>query len=187
MQKLIFSFSVLLASTVAFPETCPCPTSYSIIEIGKTSLDEVLKTCCKPVSQKTYKASVPAPQKWSYSIVPPANPANAVQGSVELTVIFDETEKVTNLTVNAQSLTSTNCGNTSTVSYDVVTPNTIQVGNTMDMVKSICGKPQFITKGVPSEENQEAPTVTELKYAGFIGSPPVTLIFNNAILKEIKK
>ncbi len=129
-------------------------------------------------------AKQPVPQKWSYNITAPANPANVVQGSVELIVTFDETEKVTNITVNAQSLTTTNCGNTSTVSFDVSTPNSIKIGDTQATVKTACGTAKFIQKGEPQTDNQNAPIVTELQYAG---PPPVTLIFENGTLKEIKK
>jgi hypothetical protein len=70
------------------------------------------------------------------------------------------------------------------VSFDASTPNTIQVGNTLKTVETVCGKPKFVQKGIPQENTPAPPTMTELQYAG---PPPVTLIFENAKLKEIQK
>ncbi|MCD6039599.1 MAG: hypothetical protein K0S27_999 [Gammaproteobacteria bacterium] len=183
MIKKFYFFSLFAISTLAQADFCPCPGNFNLIHIGDP-LSQILKTCCAPTSQKIYKQQPPVPQKWTYNVTPPTNPINSIQGSVELIVTFDETEKVTNITVNAQSLTNTNCGPSSTVSFDVSTPNTIQVGNTMKTVEAICGKPQFIQKGISPQNNPNAPTITELQY---VGPPPITLVFENAILKEIQK
>lgn len=184
MIKQWCGLSLLLISTVAAAEFCPCPSSFNLIKIGD-SLDQVLKTCCAPTARNTHQAEPPVPQKWSYTITPPANPGNAVQGSVEMVVTFDQTQKVTNITVNAQSLTMSNCGNTSVVSYTTNTPNTIHVGDTMAAVKAACAPlTPFIMRAEPLPSNQAAPIVTELQY---VGPPPVTLIFENGTLTEIKK
>ncbi|GEM_PF-968595 len=186
MFKKFYGLSLLLISTVAFADFCPCPSSFNLIQIGN-SLDQILKTCCAPSSPpKTYQKPIPVPQKWSYNIAPPPNPANAVQGSVELIVTFDETEKVTNITVNAQSLTTTNCGSAPTTSFSV-TPaqaGTIQIGSTAAQVIAACREPMFKQLGVPQTSNQTPPIITELQYNG---PPPVTLKFVNGSLTEIIK
>jgi hypothetical protein len=183
MLKKIYGFSLLLISTIAFADFCPCPSNFNLIHLGD-SLDQVLKTCCAPTSKKIRQEETAAPQKWSYSITAPTNPVDSVQGSVELVVIFDQTGTVTNITVNAQSLTTTNCGNISAPSFDVSETNTIKVGDTKKTVETICGKPQFIQRGIPQESQSAAPIVTELQY---VGPPPVTLVFENGKLTEINK
>lgn len=183
MSKKLYGLSLLLISTMAYGDFCPCPSNFNLIQIGN-SLDQVLKTCCAPISRKTHKAEAPVPQKWSYTITPPPNPGGAVQGSTDLIVTFDQTEKVANIKVNAQSLTATSCGKTSTVSFDVNQPNMIQIGDTMQTVQTTCGKPLFIEKGVPQTDNQPTSTITELQYAG---PPPVTLYFENNVLTKIEK
>jgi len=183
MFKKVCGLSFLLITTAAIADFCPCPSNFNLIQIGN-SLDQILKTCCAPIARNTHQAELPVPQKWSYNVAPPPNPTNAVQGSVELIVTFDETKKVTNLTVNMQSLTQTNCGNSPTTSFTQTTVNTIQIGDTMATVKKACGAAKFIQRGEPQSNNQIAPTITELQYTG---PPPVTLMFENGILKEIKK
>lgn len=183
MIKKWCSLSLLLISTVAVADFCPCPSNFNLIQIGN-SLDQILKTCCKPSTPpKTYQKPIPVPQKWTYNIAAPPNPGNAVQGSVELTVTFDRTEKVTNITVNAQSLTTTNCGTTSTVSFTASSPNSIKIGDTMKAVEQACGKDKFVLRGEP-QTDQTAPIITELQYAG---PPPITLRFINGSLTEIIK
>ncbi len=183
MLKKYYGLSLLLISTVACADFCPCPSSFNLIQIGN-SLDQILKTCCAPTARNTYQKAMPVPQKWSYNITAPANPVNSVQGSVELIVTFDETEKVTNISVNAQSLTTTNCGNSPTTSFAVNTPNSIQIGSSMEEVKTACGTAKFVQRGEPQTNNQTAPIITELQYSG---PPPVTLKFVNGSLTEINK
>ncbi len=184
MFKKLCGLTLLLISAGAFAEFCPCPSSFNLIHIGD-SLSRVTQVCCKPSAPpKIYKAEIPVPEKWTYNITPPANPGGATQGSVELLVTFDSTKKVTNITVNAQSLTTTNCGKTPAVSFDVSQPNAIKIGDTQETVKATCGDPLFKQKGEPQGDSQSTPIMTELNYAG---PPPVMLIFENGILKEIKK
>ena len=184
MLNRLCGLSLLLLSTSVFAEFCPCPSNFNLIQIGD-SLTRVNQICCKPSAPpKTYKAEIPVPEKWTYNITPPANPGGAMQASVELLVTFDATRTVTNITVNAQSLTTTNCGKTSAVSFDVSQPNAIKIGDTQETVKATCGPPLFRQKGEAQGDTQSAPTMTEQEYAG---PPPVTLIFENGVLKQIKK
>lgn len=183
MFRKLYAVSLLTLSTIAYADFCPCPSSFNLIHMGDP-LAQVLKSCCAPAHKKTYKKEPPVPQDWVYSIPAPPNPGNATQGSVILLVRFDDSGKIYSMNVNAQTLESTNCSNTATVSFDVNTPNTIQVGDSMEKVKTICGKPKSIQKGLPTEDNTVTPTITELQYAG---PPPVTLIFENATLTQIQK
>src|SRR5579862_3341206 len=170
MFKRLCGLALLLISTGAFAEFCPCPSSFNLIQIGD-SLAQVNQVCCKPSAPPTiYKAEIPVPEKWTYNIVPPPNPGNATQASVEMLVTFDSTRKVTNITVNAQSLTTTNCSKTPVVSFDVNQPNAIKIGDTQETVKAACGDPLFKQKGEPQGGSQSAPTITEQSYAG---PPPV--------------
>jgi hypothetical protein len=186
--KNSFALSLLilisLLSSIAFADFCPCPGNFNLIQIGD-SIQQIMATCCAPTSQKKYKAEVPIPQKWTYYIEAPSNPSNTTQGSVEMTVTFDETGKVTNITVNAQSLATTNCSSAPTNYFGANMPNSIQVGvDTLESVKKACGTAKFITKGVPPENAPLTPEIAELQYAG---PPPVILKFEDGKLTEIKK
>lgn len=174
----------LFLSATAFADFCPCPSNFNLIQIGD-SIQQVMTTCCAPTSQKKYKAEVPIPQKWTYYVTAPPNPSNTTQGSVEMTVTFDETGKVTNITVNAQSLATTNCGSAPTNYFGANMPNSIQVGvDTLESVKKACGTAKFITKGVPQENTPSTPEIAELQYAG---PPSVILKFEDGKLTEIQK
>jgi hypothetical protein len=180
MKKYLAAFFII-SSTNALADFCPCPSSFNLIQLGD-SLQQIQATCCKPVSQKKYKLEPTVPQKWVYYISAPPTPSNTAQGSVEMTVVFDEKGKVTNISVNAQSLTSTNCGNTPNSYFGANMPNTIQVQvDTLESVKKACGPAKFETKGTPSEDTQTS-EIVELQYAG---PPPTTLKFQDNKLIEI--
>ena len=182
--KNALTVSALLLSATAFADFCPCPSNFNLIKIGDP-IQQIIATCCAPSSQKKYKAEPLVPQKWTYYITAPANPSDTTQGSVEMTVTFDDSGKVSNIMVNAQSLATTNCGTSPTMYFGVNTPNSIQVGiDTLESVKKACGTAKFIAKGAPSEDAPLTPEIMELQYAG---PPPVILKFEDGKLTEIKK
>ncbi|MCE3238073.1 MAG: hypothetical protein K0R24_1054 [Gammaproteobacteria bacterium] len=191
MMRIEKSFAVpflllllLLSANSVFADFCPCPGNFNLIQIGD-SIQQIIATCCAPTSQKKYKAEAPVPQIWTYYVTAPPNPANTTQGSQKMTVTFDETGKVMNITVGAYSLATTNCGNAITNYFGVNMPNSIQVGvDTLESVKKACGTAKFVEKQAGQENASLAPEIAELQYAG---PPPVTLKFEEGKLTEIKK
>jgi hypothetical protein len=163
MLKKYFAISLLFISFPAFAWFCP--NNFNLIQAGD-SLAKVKKECGKPLSDKSSKQDPQTPQEWGYYV--PVNPPDPT--TVKMSVVFNASGIVTNITANAMSLASTSlCG------------GTISVGNTMAVVKAACGAPPFVNKGQPQQGEDKPIVVNELIYGG---QPPNTLVFESGVLVE---
>jgi hypothetical protein len=170
MAKVILQFLLLscLLLSNAWADLF-CPNNFNSINLGDT-LNSVLQACGKPDSQKVTKKMPFEPQEWTYYV----QSYPGMPGTLKTTVAFDQKGKVINISVNGAGLSQTQICNNQT---------NIQFGDTTDQVEAVCGKPAVITKtnaamGAPKEIVE-----TDLIYQG---TPPVTLVFEDGILKERK-
>lgn len=141
-----------------------CPNNFNEINIGD-SIEKVTQQCGKPSSEKSYESKINEPQEWNYYVqmVP------GQQGSIKMTIAFAN-NKVINMSVNGVGLTQTEiCG------------GTIQLGDTQDQIKTACGKPVFVNKVDAYPGAPKPAKMTEFRY---LGTPTVTLTFENGKLKE---
>lgn len=175
MIKFLISFLF----TLLLPGICHaffCPNNFNQIQIGD-SMDQVTKACGPPNSQsESTEADDSGPQQWSFYMPqhgitgPSVNP----QGSMQAVFSFDGSGKIINIMVNNVSVGSTNvCG------------GSIQLGASRESVKTACGNPMYINKPTQSADQSATPT-SEVKMIQFNynGNPPVSLIFQNGILKD---
>ena len=173
-NKLAFTLGMLLSPTLSFAFFCP--NNFNQIEIGDT-IAQVTSQCGKPDGQKeSTKESDDVPQQWSY--YQPQNvitdPGIGAQGNVETVITFDAEGKVINMSVNNVSVgSSPYC-------------NGIKLGDTRDAIKNACGKPAFVSKQSPTNENENSTDTLEIKVTEFIynANPPARLIFENGKLKQ---
>ncbi len=149
-----------------------CPTNFSQIDFGAT-LAQVEQICGKPDKQESSTQKIEGPQEWNYYIkqtVSTTGGMTSMQGTLKTQVTFDADGKVLNLSVNGIGVGSTTlCG------------KTIQLGSTKEEVKSACGQPAIINKAQPAPGQPD-----EMKIVKYIynSTPPVTLIFEDGILKD---
>lgn len=159
MRCFLFLMTLLL-----FPVSCLalfCPGSFNNISMGD-SLETVVATCGNPASINEYNKPAKVPQEWNF--YQRLNPTDT--GTMKVTVAFEDNQ-VINISVNGIGMGSTNiCGNTA-----------INVGDSMDRIEQICGKPAFINMAQGSYAM--GAKVTEITYAG---SPPVKLTFEDGKL-----
>ncbi len=159
-----------------------CPTNFNQINIGD-SIQQVQAQCGNPVSQETKKVTPEGPQEWNYFIpqtVMGAGAYDKTQGTLKTQINFDGDGKVININVNGIGV-----GATSECSQP------IKLGDTRDQVKAACGKPSWINKSDPSmvgdtnqSQEQQSKEVTQMNYSS--SNPPVQLIFENGLLKEVQ-
>lgn len=155
-----------------------CPNNFNQINFGDT-ITQVQSQCGTPTKQETKEVAseAPVPQEWSYYIPRTyvLSATNQPQMTLKTQIVFDDTGKAINISVNGLSVPSTTvCG------------NTIQVGSSQDAIKAACGDPGFVNKQQPTSSSgaqTQKIKITELTYATI---PPVTLVFENGILKGKK-
>lgn len=146
-----------------------CPNGFNTINLGD-SLETVQKSCGKPDAQKTYKTQPFQAQEWVYFIASfPDMP-----GTVKSTIAFDDNGKVVNLSVNGAGLSETQIYDNKTL---------IQVGDTVEKIEAVCGKPAYINQTSTGNPPPKAIEITELRYQA---GPTVTLIFKNGKLTQRK-
>lgn len=155
-----------------------CPTSFKSVNYGD-SVAQVIQTCGAPTTQKQYIKSnqPPPPQEWDYYISASTH-SSLAQPTSKLAITFKD-NVVININLAGRNLSSTNlCGN-------ILSGSIVQIGDTMDSVKTACGRPDFINQSQPVEINNPANNieVVELRYEG---TPPITLIFENGVLTDEK-
>jgi hypothetical protein len=164
--------SLYTASSYAFF----CPTNFNQINIGD-SIQTVEQQCGAPA--KTEKADAPdnQPQEWNYYLQQPMNvntmpQAEQAMGSIKTSFAFDGEGKLINITVNGVGVAGTTaCG------------SKISLGDSRKSVESSCGKPSIISK----QSSTGTPNVVEKQIENtYSSSPPVTLIFRDGKLAEIK-
>lgn len=171
MKKIIavLTASLLTANSYAMF----CPNGFNLIDFGD-SIEQVIKQCGNPDAKKVTKSVPEKPQEWSYFVKPdPTQP-----GTLKMSVAFDSDKKVINITVNGTSLTNTTICN----------GNTIQYGDTDEVVKAACGDPAYknqppVEQPAPGSPPVPTTEITELTY----NTAPVTvLVFENGKFKEKK-
>ncbi|MES2217862.1 MAG: DUF2845 domain-containing protein [Pseudomonadota bacterium] len=157
-----------------------CPGNFNQINMGDT-VESVIAACGKPAGQTSTENTEEGPQEWNFYVqvaaayVPNLNTTS--QATLKTTIAFDK-GKVTNMSVNGVGVSNTAiCG------------PTIQVGDTMDSVKSACGKPAFINRGTGSQAGTEDPNskntkTTTLTYTS--AGNQISLIFENGVLTDRK-
>jgi hypothetical protein len=177
MKRLL---SLLLLSIPQLSFAFLCPSNFNQIDYGMTVAD-VTKTCGAPASTKqSVREQDNMPQEWTY-YVPQTVSFNTLQqstGTMKTSFAVDANGHAVNISVNGLGVGATTiCG------------SNVQLGDSRDAIKSACGNPSFINKqngpgssvvGQGSDQNIQ---VTDLLYNG---NPPVTLEFENGILKDRK-
>jgi hypothetical protein len=180
MRKLKF---ILVMATIGYSASSfamLCPGNFNQINMGDT-IDAVKAACGKPDGEQTTENTENGPQEWNYYVsVNPAFTQNVSQNttaSLKTTVAFDK-GAVVNMSVNGVGVSNT-----------AVCGATIQNGDTMDTVKSACGKPAFINRGTGSQAGTEDPNAktnknTTLTYMS--AGTTVSLMFENGVLTDRK-
>lgn len=144
-----------------------CPTNVNQIDVGNT-LEQVTAQCGAPDKVKSSKTKGDQPQTWDYYVrMDPTLP-----GTLKMEINFVH-NKAVNMSVNGAGLTSTSiCG------------GTINFGDSMEQIKSVCGEPANVSVSNPPN----APEVkeTENLIATYNGPPVTLLIFEDGKLKERK-
>lgn len=145
-----------------------CPTNLNQIDIGDT-IEKVTQQCGKPSSEKKVKQSVSVPQEWTYYLEEnPIVPGTAVIGTLKTTFAFEE-DQIVNVSVNGIGVGATAiCG-----------PN-IQLGDSMEKVKSACGKPVIVNESKAAADAKPVELI-EWKYDG---PPTYILTFEDGKLKS---
>jgi hypothetical protein len=166
MRTWLFAITFLPYSAFAFF----CPNNFSQIEMSNT-IDQVTQACGKPDKEETKDAEPTVPQEWSYYI-PQTVAADTMEqqsGTLKASISFDKDGKAINISVNGIGVGSTTiCGN-----------HQVQLGSTMDQIKSACGKPSFINKQQPETiggVEQKKSKITTFTYG------KSTLTFTDGIL-----
>lgn len=166
-----------------------CPNNFNSINFGDT-IEQVQAQCGKPTSEKSYKSEGNVPQEWTFYIpasttstlgVPvgssPPGPGTttANQGSMKVTVAFVNNQ-VANITSNGIGVGATTvCRN-----------QNIQIGSSMQDVKTACGKPVMIVNTNIAGENAQGTPPSDIVEWKYEGNTTATLTFENGKLKERK-
>jgi len=158
--------SLIIISTPAFAFFCP--NNFNQIELGN-SLQQVQQQCGTADKETKKEVTDEGPQSWDYFVAQTVmlNDGKMSDGTLKTSIVFDDKGKAINISVNGIGVgSSTVCG------------DSIQLGDTRDNVKKICGEPVFINKQTGQSEKKHQ--VVELKYGESI------LIFQDGVLKEKK-
>lgn len=173
IKKIIF-FSVVFLWVIK-SYALFCPTNFNQIEIG-ASIDQVTKLCGAPQTQTTKEIKKEGPQQWTYLIPQTvATPGlQQTEGTLQTQITFDQGGNAVNISVNGIGVGSTTICGTS-----------VSLGDKRDSVKNACGDPAFINR----QTNGETDTKDKSKQTEFIyqTTPPYSLIFENGILKNMKR
>ena len=150
-----------------------CPNNFNQISEGD-SIEQVKALCGKPNQEETKEVKQKGPEEWSYfvpkSFASSSANSTSAQTTMKIAVVFDETGKAVNISVNGIGVGSTNlCG------------SSIESGDLQEAVKSACGKPTFINT---QENSGGAPQITKRTEWTYNTTPPSKLIFENGKLKE---
>lgn len=141
-----------------------CPNNFNSINIGDSQA-QIEQVCGKADSQSSKEVSPEGlPQEWGYFVSPPDS-----QYNLKVTVAFDK-DKVINISVNGASMNTTSICNGASIS----------VGDSLQSIKSACGKPAYVNQSQAQQQATEKTKITELKYGA------TTLVFENGKLKSRK-
>lgn len=170
-RTLLLALSLFIIPTMSFAFFCP--TNFKLIDFGDT-IDQVTQQCGKPNTQtETNQSADNAPQEWQYYVPQTVamSDTTQVQGTLKTSFSFDQNGKVINISVNGIGVGSTTiCG------------NNIQLGDTKDTVKAACGQASFINKS-NNGSGLTPEGVIKVTTFNYQTTPPMTLIFENGILK----
>ena len=167
---ILFSASLCLSSS-SFAMFCP--TNFNSIKIGDPV--ELVELQCGKPDQKTKTKVMPdpndLPQEWIYLVK--TNPDSP--NSMRISIIF-QNKKSTSIAVNGAGIGVTSLCNNAT----------IQIGDTMDIIKKACGSPALVNQANSPGQTSQAKEkeIIELKYTST--PTPMTLIFEDGSLKEKK-
>lgn len=188
MRYIVFFISLLFCP-ISFAMFCP--SNFSSIDIGNT-LEQVTQICGQPSSKKTNQKSNILSAEWVYYVKTSDNS----QATAKMTIVFQD-NKVVNITQTDNNALSPECAaiaqtginelnlacQSTQVTRNVASSSScnslIKIGDTSEMIQSACGKP--VTVQNQQQDTQNATEITELTYDG---PPPVTLVFENGILKD---
>lgn len=163
-----------------------CPTNFTQINFGDT-IGKVVQQCGKPNGHATKNVEREVPEEWSYFIVQTVATGSLTptQGTLKVQITFDTDNKAINISVNGIGVGASNiCG------------PSIQLGDSKQTIKKLCGTPAFVNSQKSNAPNAgtiaggptgAAPIVKSDKVTTFIynSNPPIKLIFVNG--KLIKK
>lgn len=176
MKKIILM--VLLAPSLSYAFFCP--GNFSQIDYGMT-IAQVGQICGAPAKQNKFTKTLDnKPQEWTYYIpqTVSVNPFQQTVGTMKTSFAFDANGQAVNISVNGIGVGATTiCG------------ITIQLGTTREQVQQACGNPSFINRqnapgtAVLGQVPDDVVNVVEYQYNS---NPPVTLVFENGILKSTK-
>lgn len=168
MKKPSIAIALTLFSAQTFAMFCP--SGFNAVNIGDT-IDQVIASCGKPDLKKSSKETPPHAQEWNYYVKPdPTQPT-----TLKMTFAFDSSGKVMNITVNGQTLTSsTICG------------GTVNIGDSLDSVKSSCGSPAFTNQGTEESQKEASSKAVEITEFTYNTTPKTVYIFEGGKLKERK-
>lgn len=169
-MKYMLLFVTLITSTSSFAYFCPA--NFNSVNVGDT-MQQVEAACGKPDAKKESTVEPTTPQEWNYYVAVPTTVVGGVmkqQGTLRMAVVFDADGHVINLTVNGVGVSETPiCG------------ASIQLGNSLEQVKSACGEPAFVNKSQAATAPSSPKTQrAEWKYTQ--GGTTTTLIFENGKL-----
>lgn len=166
--------SLLLAPSVSFAFFCP--SNFAQIQFGQTEA-EVLEQCGKPDIQETKDVKKEGPQEWSYFVTQTVATSTNVPttGTLKTQVVFDNTGKVINISVNGIGVGASNiCG-----------AKSIQLGDSRESIKSACGSPSFINSQQINDAGQALNEPDKMTTYIFNNTtPPTKLIFINGKLTK---
>ncbi len=165
-NKVRMTVVCLLSAWMPAANAFLCPNNFNTILVGD-SIDKVVSKCGEPTTKETKDIEPPVPQQWSYLIPQTVSGGinSTMQGTLPVMVTFDDKGKAININVNGIGVGATTiCG------------GNIALGNTIEMIKSACGKPTFINKQEPENNNQPKEQETIYTYG------KIQLIFKNNLL-----
>lgn len=152
-----------------------CPNNFNQIDLGMNT-EQVSQQCGKPDASLTQIVEPEGPQEWNYYVPQTVGAGGAVpvKGTMRVQFTFDSEGKVVNMNVNGIGVgASAACG------------RSIQLGDSRDTIKAACGSPSFINKSTGDSPALGPPqpkkVITTFTYNT---NPPVSLIFENGILRE---
>lgn len=141
-----------------------CPTNFNQINKGDP-IETVTKLCGPPESVKQSTDNSLEPQDWSYNTAPPF----PGQGALNVQMSFNR-GVVTSININNVGVSTTNACS-----------SVINIGDTIQKVKSACGQSTSINQGNAPGNIRNRNSMIEFHYPG---PPEVTLIFRNGKLVD---
>lgn len=187
-MQYVLILPLALISTVLF--ALPCPNGNGFLYKGD-SLEDVLKQCGAPVTKKTDVLVLSTFQQWIYYR------GHAYDNGFSQLIISFKNDRVSSIRINDHYNTwypvcrqfavqlglvttvETTCGDSSYLTlFTNLCSRGFGIGETNEIVKSICGQPASQTK-----LQSDTIETTELKYDG---TEPQTIVFTNGKLVDWK-